>query len=91
MAAVQFLTRVGQACTPVRQEMIFLSDVLGVLALADVLNAPVMGGATKNSVLIRFTCLDCFEARPRHDYLRVTGFSKRKNHVCEPLCGPQLR
>ncbi|KAF8437973.1 Intradiol ring-cleavage dioxygenase [Boletus edulis BED1] len=51
MAAIQFLTRVGQACTPVRQEMIFLSDVLGVSALVDVLNSPVMGGATENSVL----------------------------------------
>ncbi|KAG6377344.1 Intradiol ring-cleavage dioxygenase [Boletus reticuloceps] len=51
MAAIQFLTLVGQTCTPLRQEMILLSDVLGVSALVDALNNPVMGGATENSVL----------------------------------------
>ena len=51
MAAIQFLTRVGQTCTPLRQEMILLSDVLGVSALVDSLNNPVVGGATENSVL----------------------------------------
>ncbi|KAI6116206.1 aromatic compound dioxygenase [Pisolithus sp. B1] len=51
MAAIQFLTRVGQTCTPLRQEMILLSDVLGVSALVDSLNNPVEGMATENTVL----------------------------------------
>ncbi|KAG8216941.1 Intradiol ring-cleavage dioxygenase [Butyriboletus roseoflavus] len=51
MAAIKFLTQVGQTCTPLRQEMILLSDVLGVSALVDSLNNPVEGGATENSVL----------------------------------------
>ncbi|KAG6334717.1 hypothetical protein ID866_4377 [Astraeus odoratus] len=51
MAAIQFLTRVGQTCTPVRQEMILLSDVLGVSALMNSLNSPFKGRATENTVL----------------------------------------
>src|SRR5258708_20156815 len=33
--AIDFLTRVGQKCTPSRQEFILLSDVLGVSLLVD--------------------------------------------------------
>jgi hypothetical protein len=51
MTAIQFLTRVGQTCTSLRQEFILLSDVLGVSALVDALNNPVVGGATESSVL----------------------------------------
>lgn len=51
MTAIHFLTRVGQTCTPLRQEMILLSDVFGVSALVDVRNNPVVGGATESSVL----------------------------------------
>lgn len=51
MAAIEFMTRTGQKCTPLRQENILLSDVLGVSALVDSLNNPVAGGATENSVL----------------------------------------
>ena len=58
MAAIQFLTRVGQTCTHLRQEMILLSDVLGVSALVDSLNNPVVGGATENSVLGPFCTED---------------------------------
>jgi len=35
---LQFLTAVGQACTPLRQEFILLSDVLGVSAVVNALN-----------------------------------------------------
>ncbi|KAH9175786.1 hypothetical protein EDB89DRAFT_1944246 [Lactarius sanguifluus] len=38
MTAIEFLTRTGQTCTPLRQEFILLSDVLGVLVLVDALN-----------------------------------------------------
>lgn len=51
MNTIQFLTRVGQTCTPIRQEFILLSDVLGVSALVDALNNPAVAGATESSVL----------------------------------------
>jgi hypothetical protein len=52
MNTIQFLTRVGQICTPIRQEFILLSDVLGVSALVDARNNPVVGGkVTESSVL----------------------------------------
>ena len=51
MTAIEFLTRTGQACTPIRQEFILLSDVLGVSALVDALNNPRVGTATESSVL----------------------------------------
>ncbi|MBV8915358.1 MAG: hydroxyquinol 1,2-dioxygenase [Acetobacteraceae bacterium] len=36
--AITFLTRVGQACTPARQEFILLSDVLGLSALVNLMH-----------------------------------------------------
>ena len=51
MAAIDFLTRTGQICTPIRQEFILLSDVLGVSALVDGLNNPKVSGGTASSVL----------------------------------------
>ena len=52
MAAIQFLTRTGQTCTPLRQEFILLSDVLGISALVDARNNPVVAGrVTESSVL----------------------------------------
>ncbi len=35
---LQFLTAIGQACTPIRQEFILLSDVLGVSAVVNALH-----------------------------------------------------
>ena len=51
MNTIQFLTTVGQTCTPIRQEFILLSDTLGVSALVDALNNPPINGATESSVL----------------------------------------
>ena len=51
MATINFLTRTGQICTPIRQEFILLSDVLGVSALVDALNNPLVGKSTESSVL----------------------------------------
>ncbi|KKP04409.1 hydroxyquinol 1,2-dioxygenase [Trichoderma harzianum] len=52
-AAVQYLTQVGQDSSPDRQEMILLSDVLGVSALVDTINSAQAKGssATESSVL----------------------------------------
>jgi hydroxyquinol 1,2-dioxygenase len=38
LQAIGYLTRVGQACTPARQEFILLSDVLGLSALVNLLH-----------------------------------------------------
>ncbi len=51
MQAVEFLTAVGQACTPERQEFILLSDVLGVSSLVESINHQVTGGITESTIL----------------------------------------
>ena len=49
--AIDFLTRAGQKCTPIRQEFILLSDVLGVSMLVDAVNHRKREGATETTVL----------------------------------------
>jgi hydroxyquinol 1,2-dioxygenase len=49
--AIQFLTEVGQTCTPMRQECILLSDTLGVSMLVINLNHPSDGGSVESTVL----------------------------------------
>jgi hydroxyquinol 1,2-dioxygenase len=52
LKAIGFLTRVGQACSPTRQEFILLSDVLGLSALIHLMHdtaAPDIG--TQSSLL----------------------------------------
>ncbi|HKS18145.1 MAG TPA: dioxygenase [Bradyrhizobium sp.] len=49
--AIDFLTRTGQTCTPIRQEFILLSDVLGVSMLVDAVNHRNREGATETTVL----------------------------------------
>jgi hydroxyquinol 1,2-dioxygenase len=51
MYAIDFLTRVGQKCTPTRQEFILLSDVFGVSMLVDAVNHRERDGATETTVL----------------------------------------
>jgi hydroxyquinol 1,2-dioxygenase len=38
LLGIQFLTEVGRACTPLRQEFILLSDVLGLSAVVNALH-----------------------------------------------------
>jgi hydroxyquinol 1,2-dioxygenase len=52
LAAIRFLTEVGHACTPVRQEFILLSDVLGLSALVNILHdRNAEGPGTQSSLL----------------------------------------
>jgi hydroxyquinol 1,2-dioxygenase len=51
MAAIRFLTRVGQACNDKRQEFILLSDTLGVSILVDAINHRQPTGAVESTVL----------------------------------------
>jgi hydroxyquinol 1,2-dioxygenase len=49
--AIQFLTDVGQKCTPQRQEFILLSDTLGVSVLVITLNHRAEQGTAESTVL----------------------------------------
>jgi len=51
LAAIQFLTDVGQTCTNKRQEFILLSDTLGVSVLVITLNHPADEGSVESTVL----------------------------------------
>ncbi|KZT53190.1 hypothetical protein CALCODRAFT_501399 [Calocera cornea HHB12733] len=58
MTAIQFLTATGQKCSPIRQEFILLSDVLGLSALVDSINHARPPAATENTVLGPFFTTD---------------------------------
>lgn len=73
MKTIEFLTKVGQTCTPIRQEFILLSDVMGVSALVDSINNPPVRGATSSSVLGPFFTEDA----PDSKYLCATNISLR--------------
>ena len=49
-AAIDFLIRVGRACTDQRNELILLMDMLGLTSAVDDVNFPGIEGATPSSV-----------------------------------------
>jgi protocatechuate 3,4-dioxygenase beta subunit len=51
MTGIQFLTATGQKCDDKRQEMILLSDNLGLSSLVNMVSANVPEGATETTVL----------------------------------------
>ncbi|KAF1841958.1 aromatic compound dioxygenase [Cucurbitaria berberidis CBS 394.84] len=51
MAAIKFLTEVGQICTDVRQEFILLSDIVGLSLLVDSIDHPKPPSSTEGTVL----------------------------------------
>src|SRR4051812_24845511 len=51
MAAIEFLTATGRMCTGTRQELIMLSDTLGVSMLVDAINGRKLAGGTQSTVL----------------------------------------
>ena len=50
-AAVDWLTRTGQKCDDTRQEVVLMSDVLGISALVENINHRKVAGATEATVL----------------------------------------
>ncbi|HEY8614574.1 MAG TPA: dioxygenase [Roseomonas sp.] len=66
LSAIAFLTKVGQTCTPIRQEFILLSDTLGLSRLVNLMDdkANRVGEATETSLLGPFYR----EASPRFAY-----------------------
>jgi hydroxyquinol 1,2-dioxygenase len=82
LTGIKFLTDVGHACTPIRQEFILLSDVLGVSALVNILHdkaAPELG--TQTSLLgpfyreqaPEFRAGGCIVANPTAPLITVYG------------------
>lgn len=61
MAAIRFLTEVGQTCNDWRQEWILFSDILGVSMLVDAINHRLPGGASESTVLGPFHVADAPE------------------------------
>lgn len=81
MAAINFLTRTGQKCTPSRQETIMLSDVLGVSALVDALNNPVVEGATESSVLGPFFTEDAADGELQAISMDILAIKSRRSRL----------
>ncbi|KAI0315716.1 aromatic compound dioxygenase [Amylostereum chailletii] len=81
MSTIEFLTRTGHTCTPLRQEFILLSDVMGVSALVDAINNPQVGQSTSSSVLGPFFTTDApdvahgdsIASEGKGDYMYVEG------------------
>lgn len=70
MTAIQFLTKVGQKSTDIRQEYILLSDIMGISALVDALNNPPVGNGTESSVLGPFFTEDASDSTYMFHFLR---------------------
>ena len=94
MYAIDFLTRVGQKCTPTRQEFILLSDVFGVSMLVDAVNHREREGATETTVLGPFYVGEhkadaawhrCFPARSyrRADVRAEPGHRSKGQTACQ--------
>jgi protocatechuate 3,4-dioxygenase beta subunit len=67
MAAIQFLTNVGQICTEARQEFILLSDILGLSLLVDSIDHPKPEGSTEGTVLGPFHTHDAPASEHGHE------------------------
>src|SRR5262249_49655726 len=63
MTGIELLTRTGQLCSATRQELILLSDTLGVSMLTDAINHRFPAGATETTVLGPFYV----QAAPEHE------------------------
>lgn len=61
--AMDFIERVGAVSTPTRQEVVLLSDILGLSALVDKINQPTESSATDSALLGPFYV----EGRPSAD------------------------
>src|SRR5882724_3584455 len=78
LAAIRFLTRVGQISDETRQEFILLSDIFGVSMLVDAINHPPSSEVTDTTVLGPFYG----EPPPEH----ALGADIANGAAGEPLC-----
>lgn len=78
LEGVRFLTAVGQACTPYRQEFILLSDTLGMSSLINMLHDRRSGGSgTSSSLLGPF-------------YRQDSPHRKLGDSIATEECGPEI-
>ncbi|MBN9107140.1 MAG: hydroxyquinol 1,2-dioxygenase [Pseudonocardia sp.] len=95
-AAVDFLTRTGQLCSPRRQEFILLSDVLGITMLVDALQNRRTFGGSENSVLGPFFREDRPEfasgadLAPDRSGIRLQVRGQVVNHRGVPVAGARV-
>jgi len=68
MAGIEFLTETGKICSPVRQEFILLSDILGLSLLIDSIDHPKPPSSTEGTVLGPFHTHDA-ESVPHGDVI----------------------
>lgn len=61
MAAIEFLTKIGQISNDLRHEMILLSDTLGLSLLVDSIDHPKTNASTEGTVLGPFHTHDAYE------------------------------
>ncbi|MDN4574898.1 hydroxyquinol 1,2-dioxygenase [Pandoraea cepalis] len=96
MAGIEFLTAVGQICSPTRQEFILLSDTLGLSMLVNAMNQRKPAGCTESTVLGPFHTDDAPPAANGEDiaagapgdpcFVRCTV----RNDAGEPLKGARV-
>ena len=91
MTTIDFLTRTGKMCTPIRQEFILLSDVFGVSALVDSLNNPPIGNATESSVLGPFFTEDAPDGQTRSGPIPISAVSHAFPFSSRPQCRSESR
>src|SRR2546428_13272219 len=84
--AIDFLTRTGQKCTPIRQEFILLSDVLGVSMLVDAVNHRERERATETTVLGHFLLGEDKVAPPGSDI----SYNLIGEHMCAQYRGTSI-
>ncbi len=97
LKGIEFMTKVGQACTPARQEVILLSDTLGLSALVNIMHDKTkLETATEASLLGPFFRENApqFEAGSQiasaPDGADVALFGRVTNAEGKPLAGAQL-
>jgi len=79
-AGVEFLTAVGQRCTPTRQEMILLSDTIGLSMVVDAIAHGGLPGTTESTVLGPFYVPDA-PLRPMGSSIAEMDGSGEPAHV----------
>ncbi|KAH9055704.1 hypothetical protein EDB87DRAFT_1687900 [Lactarius vividus] len=84
---IEFLTHIGQTCTPLHQEFILLSNVLGVpvLALVNALNNPPVSTGMESSILEPFFK----SSEGKGEYLYVEGHMHTTSSV--PIPGAVIK
>ncbi|KAH8992639.1 Intradiol ring-cleavage dioxygenase [Lactarius akahatsu] len=88
MITIEFLACTGQICTPLHQEFILLSDVLGMSALVDALNDLPVSAGTESSVSGPFFTEDAPDVPLGESSERKGEYLYTEGHVCTTSRAP---